>query len=298
MSSFRPWLEAGRPAQALLAPLGVAVGSSYAHFDAQPGPGLPAHVIVTVASFAAGLGINFIENGWDGVGAPAPEAGSVRSDADWPLTSREALTAGGLALGVAGICGLGLVPLSGAATLGYGLIAVILGVLRRAPVFGLDTLGWGLGELATILALGPLAALAGFASQAGTGSSGAFLAGLPAGVIVMAVLFARHFRERDADSRLARVTPVVALGEDQARLVLVALPVVAALSVVAAARTGEYGPWAQAALLPLAVASFAGWRLPASAEDDDFARWEGLALGCGLAALVCIVVSLRIASPD
>jgi 1,4-dihydroxy-2-naphthoate octaprenyltransferase len=276
----------------------VAVGSSYAHFDAQPGPGLLAHVIVTVASFAAGLGVNFIENGWDGVGAPAPEAGSVRSDADWPLTSREALAAGAVAIGLAGICALGLVPLSGAAALGYGLVAVLLGVFRRAPVFGLDTLGWGLGELATLLALGPVAALAGFASQAGTGSSGAFLAGLPAGVIAIAVLFARHFRERDADSRLARVTPVVALGEDQARLVLVALPVVAALSVVLAARAGEYGPWAQTALLPLGLASFSCWRLPASPEDDDFARWESLTLGCGVVALVCIVISLRIASPD
>jgi 1,4-dihydroxy-2-naphthoate octaprenyltransferase len=298
MSSLRPWLDAGRPAQALLAPLGVAVGSSYAHFDAQPGPGLPAHVLVTVAAFAAGLGVNFIESGWDGVGAPAPEPGSLRSDADWPLASREALVAGGAALGLAAVCGLGLVPLSGAAALGYGLIAVALGVVRRAPVFGLDTLGWGLGELATLLAFGPVAALAGFASQAGTGSSGAFLAGLPAGVIAMAVLFARHFRERDADSRLARVTPVVALGEDQARLVLVALPAVAALTVVVAARTGEYGPWAQAAVLPLALASFAGWRLPASPEDDAYARWGGLALGCAVAALVCIVVSLRIASPD
>src|SRR5262245_29272920 len=120
MSSLRPWLEAGRPAQALLAPLGVAVGSSYAHFDAQPGPGLPAHLIVTFASFAAGLGINFIDSGWDGVGAPPPEPGSVRSDADWPLSSREALTAGATALGIAGVSGLGLVPLSGSATLGYG----------------------------------------------------------------------------------------------------------------------------------------------------------------------------------
>ena len=142
---------------------------------------------------------------------------------------------------------------SGAAALGYGIIAVALGVMRRAPVIGLDALGWGLGELSTLLALGPVAALAGFASQAGTGSSGAFLAGLPAGVIAAAVLFARHFTEHDADSRLARVTPVVALGEDQARLVLVACPLVAAAAVVVAARTGEYGPWAQAA-----VAAFAG----------------------------------------
>jgi 1,4-dihydroxy-2-naphthoate octaprenyltransferase len=298
MNSLRPWLEAGRPAQALLAPLGVAVGSSYAHFDAQPGPGLSAHVVITVASFAAGVGVNLIESGWDGIGAPPPEPGSVHSDAEWPLASREALVAGGGALALAAVVGFGLVPLSGAAALGYGIIAVALGVVRRAPVIGLDALGWGLGELSTVLALGPLAALAGFASQAGTGSLGAFLAGVPAGVIAAAVLFARHFTEQDADSRLARVTPVVALGEDQARLVLVAGPLIAAAAVVAAARTGEYGPWAHAAVLPLAVAAFVGWRLPAAPERDDYARWQRLTLGCAVAALVGIVVSLRIASPD
>jgi len=298
MSSLRPWLEAGRPVQALLAPLGVTVGSSYAHFDAQPGPGLSAHIVVTVAAFAAGLGVNFIENGWDGIGEPSPEAGTVLSDEDWPLASRESLAAGGVALALAAVCGLGLVPLSGSAALGYGLVAVALGAVRRAPVFGLDTLGWGLGELATLLALGPLAALTGFASQAGTGSAGAFLAGVPVGAVAVAALFARHFTKRDADRRLARVTPVVALGEDQARIVLVALPLVAAGTVVVAARTGEFGPWAQAAVLPLALATLAGWRLPASPDAADYARWRRVALGCAVAALIGIVVALRIASPD
>jgi 1,4-dihydroxy-2-naphthoate octaprenyltransferase len=298
MSSLRPWLEAGRPAQALLAPLGVAVGSSYAHFDAQPGPGLSAHVVVTLAALSAGLGVNFIDNGWDGIGEPPPAAGSVLSDADWPLAPRGSLIAGGAALALAAVLGLGLVPLSGSAALGYGFIAVTLGVLRRAPIVGCDTLGWGLGELATLLGLGCFAALAGFASQAGTGSSGAFLAGLPAGLIAVAVLFERHFTKRDADSRWARVTPVVALGEDRARVVLVALPVVAAGAVAVAARSGEYGTWAQAAILPLALATFAGWRLPASADAADYVRWGRLALGCALTALVCIVAALRIASPD
>jgi 1,4-dihydroxy-2-naphthoate octaprenyltransferase len=298
MSSLRPWLEAGRPAQALLAPLGVAVGSSYAHFDARPGPGLSAQVVVIVAALGAGLGVNLVESGWDRIGAPPPEAGSSISDAEWPLASREAFLAGGAALAFATVCGLALVPLSGAAALGYGLLAVALGVLRRAPVFGLDTLGWGLGELATLLALGPLAALTGFAAQAGTGSSGAFVAGLPAGIIATAALFARHFTEREADDRLARVTPVVALGEDQARLVLPALPAVAVAAVVVATRTGEYGPWAVAAVAPLAFAALAGWRLPASADAAEYARWGRLALGCAVAALVCIVASLWIASPD
>lgn len=298
MSSLRPWLAAGRPDRALLAPLSAAVGSSYAHFDAQPRPGLAAHALVTVAAFAAGCGVNLIDNAWDRLGEPPPEPGALHTDEDWPKGSRESLFAGIAALLLAGVCGLGLVPLSGSAALGYGFVAVALGVLRRAPVVGGDTLGWGLGDLATLLALGPLAAMAGFASQAGAGSSGAFLAGLPSGLVAVAALFGRHFTERDADDRWARVTPVVALGEDQARLVLVTLPGLAAGAIVLAARAGEYGTWASAAAIPLAAAALAAWRIPAAANADDYARGERWTLGCAAAALVVIVLTLRIASPE
>jgi 1,4-dihydroxy-2-naphthoate octaprenyltransferase len=298
MESLRPWFDAGRPGRALLAPLSVAVGSSYAHFDAQPGPGLPAHLIVTIAAFAAGLGVNFIDNGWDRLGAPPPDARSGPVPADPPLEARESFIAGIAAIALAAVGGLGLVPLCGSATLGYGFVAVAIGVLRRAPVFGLDTLGWGLGELGTLAALGPLAVLAGFASQAGSGSWGALLAGLPAGAIAAAVLFARHFTAADADARWARMTPLVALGEQQARLALVAATALAAAAVVIATRAGEYGAWANAAAAPLAVAAAAGFRIPAGEGPDSYERWERVALVCGQTALVCIVAALRIASPD
>jgi len=240
MHALRPWLAASRPDRALLAPLAVALGSSYAHFDSQQGPGLPAHLIVTLGALAAGCGVNLIDNGWDRLGEPPPEAGSLTSDEDWPIGSRDSFVAG----------------------------------------------------------VGALAALVGFASQAGAGSSGAFLAGLPAGLIAAAVLFARHFTQRDADARWARMTPVVSLGEGQGHLALIALPGLAAGAVVIAARAGEYGPWASLAVVPLLAAALAAWRLPDSAVEADYALWERWALGCGAAALVAVVVALRIASPD
>ena len=116
--------------------------------------------------------------------------------------------------------------------------------------------------------------------------------------VVAGVLFARHFTKRDTDTRLARMTPVATLGEDQARLVLVALPAIAAAAVIVATRAGEYGPWAHVAALPLALASFAGWRLPVGPTPAGYARWGRLALGCAFAALAAIVAALRIASPD
>jgi 1,4-dihydroxy-2-naphthoate octaprenyltransferase len=284
MLDLRPWIEAGRPERAMLAPLVVAVGSSYAHFDEQPGPGLPAHFIVTLAAFAAGLGVNFVDHGWDRIDAPEE--------------ARDSLIAGAAALGVAGLLGLALVPFSGSAAVGYGLVAVLIGVLRRAPVVGFDGLGWGVGDLATIVALGPVASLVGFASQAGTGSMGAILAGIPAGVIAASALFARHFLEKDTDARFMRVTPVAALGEDRSRGVLVALPAIAAAAVVIGSRAGDYGAWSGLAALPLGVAAVLAFQLPPRAARTDYEKWERRALACAAAALIVQIIALRLASPD
>ncbi len=298
MNPLRSWLAAAQPAQALLAPTCVAVGSSYAHFDAQRGQGLSAHAVVTLGAFAAALGVNLIDHAWDRLGAPPSDSGKPDPAALRPLDARESLSVGVAALALAALCGLGLVPLSGSAALGYGLLAVILGVARGAPVAGLDTMGWGLGEIATAVALGPLAATAGFASQAGAGSWGAFLAGIPAGLVAASALFATTFTRQDVDARLRRMTPVIVLGENEARRGLVALPLLAAAAVTIAVRWGEYGPWANAAALPLAVAALAGWRLPAEPKPSDYDRWGRLALGCAFAALACIVLALRFARPE
>ena len=284
MLDLRPWIEAGRPERAMLAPLVVAVGSSYAHFDEQPGPGLPAHLVVSLAAFAAGVGVNFVDHGWDRIDAPEE--------------ARDSLIAGAAALAVAGLLGLALVPLSGSAAVGYGLLAVLIGVLRRAPVAGFDGLGWGVGDLATAVALGPVAALAGFASQAGTGSMGAILAGIAPGLVTASALFARHFIEMDVDARFTRVTSLAALGEQRARGVLVALPVVAAAAVVIGSRVGEYGTWSGLAALPLGVAAVLAFRLPPRAVRDDYEKWERQALACAAAALIVQTVALRLASPD
>lgn len=296
MESRRPWLAAARPVEALLAPLGVAVGSSYAHFDARSGPGLPAHVVVLSAAVAAGIGVNLVDHAWDRLGAPPPDPKAPVPEWSRPIEARDAAIAGAATILFAALCGFGLVPLSGSAALGYGALAVLLGVARGAPVAGLDTLGFGLGDIANLLALGPLAVTAGFASQAGTGSWGACLAGLPVGLVATAALFSRHFTRRDVDAALARVTPVVALGEEQARQALVALPLLAAAAVTLATRAREYGPLAHGAVVPLAVAAVAAFRLPSASDPAAYAQWGRFALGCAVAALVWIVVALRIAS--
>jgi 1,4-dihydroxy-2-naphthoate octaprenyltransferase len=284
MDSLRPWVDAARPGQAVLAPLCVAVGSSYAHFDAHRGPGLAAQVLVTLAALAAGLGVNLIDHAWDRLGAPPPDPKTPNPDALPPVSARESAVGGVAAIVLAALFGVGLASLSGSATLGYGMVAVTLGAARRAPVVGLDTMGSGLGEIAQVLALGPLAAMAGFASQTGSGSSGAFLAGVPAGLVAAAALFDRRGSRRDLDAKVERG-------------VAVALPLLATAAIAIAARAGEYGPWAQAAAVPMIVAAAAAWRFPTRPSDADVARGRGLALVCAVAALASIVAGLGLGAP-
>ena len=278
MNGVAPWIAACRPGWAILAPCCVAVGSSYARFDAQPGPGLPAHLVVMLGAFAAAVGVNLIDHAL------------ARAD-DTPPTSHggvgatEAAVGGGAALGLAAFCALGLVPLSGSAPSGYGAIAVLLCATRRAPFGGLEALGRGFGELASVVAFGPLAALAGFASQAGTGSWGAFLAGVPAGLVAAGALVASRAENPSAGAETPRGWEA-------------ALPLLAAAVLANAVRIGEYPPSASLALLPLAVAAVAAWRAAAQATANDVSRRGQLALACAIAALVALVAALRLAPAD
>jgi len=278
MNGVGPWIDACRPGRAFLAPCCVAVGSSYAHFDAQPGPGLPAHLVVTLGAFAAAVGVNLFDHARTRVGEPPPTS-------DHPVGAIEADIGAGVALAVAALCALGLVPLSGSAASWHGALAMILVGVRHGPFGGLEALGRGFGEFACVLAFGPLAALAGFASQAGTGSWGAFLAGVPAGLVAAGAL---------AGPRV----PNLSAGADAPRGRAIVLPLLAAAAVAAVVRAGEYPPWANLAVLPLGVAAIAAWRAPASVTADVASRRGRLALACAVLALSAIVTALRIAVAD
>src|SRR5262245_38393044 len=118
MTRLRSWLAAGRPEQALLAPLAVAVGSAYARFDARPGPGVFTGVALFAGAYAAGFGVSAVDDAWDSEDGKSHAA------------------VGAAALFVAAACGMAAASASSSAVLGYGALAIALGVLRRAPVIG------------------------------------------------------------------------------------------------------------------------------------------------------------------
>ena len=292
MQRLRPWLDAAKPEQAVLAPLAVVAGAACAGFDARPGQSVVAPALAAAAAFAAGCGINLLEAAWDLPGQPAPDPKRPVPEDDLPLDLRESLVAAMLAIGAAAAVSLVAAWLAGAAVLGYGLAAIALGVWRRAPAVGADTLGFGLGDLATALALGPLAMLAGFAAHGGEGAAAAFYAGCPVGLAAAAAGYLRHFTRRDADAALRRMTPVATLGEERAGLGIVLLPLLAAVAVGLAQRSGEYAPAAWLACLPqVAAAIVSAWWLRRDDSATTFARVERLQTCAAIATVATIAAT-------
>jgi 1,4-dihydroxy-2-naphthoate octaprenyltransferase len=298
MERLRPWLDAAKPEQASLAPLAVAVGAACAHFDGRPGGGAVQLVLALGAALTVGTGVNLIDHVWDAPGQAPPDAENPPPESTRAVDAREAAAAAAGCLLAAALLALGLAWMSGAAVLGYGGLALLLGLWRRAPAVGGDTLGFGLGDLATVAALGPLAVLAGFAAQAGEGSAGAFYAGIPVGLTVESAAWLRHFTRRVPDVSLRRMTPPVTLGVPQAHLGAVALPLIAAAGVLLARRAGEYAPSAWIAGVPMiAVAIHTAWRLRAGADEVPYESLERLGFRGAAATLAAIALTFWWGTP-
>ena len=255
-----PRLDALKPGHAVLALLAVEIGQAAARFDARPPAGFSSRLLVDLAAIAAGLAVGAFERGFE----PRSEAGPEPRDAF--------LAGGALLLGTA-LLGLALGTVSGSTALGYGGIALLLGLWRPVPTFGAAALGRGLDIGATIAALGPAAALSGFAALAGEGSAGAFYAGIPVGLAAAAALSAQEA----ADA----VTVLLSLGAAAAILVVRSL--------------GEAPHVAWPACLPLiALAGLAAWRqrrpLPVAGGFGP----ERLALGLVVAADLVLLIGYRL----
>jgi 1,4-dihydroxy-2-naphthoate octaprenyltransferase len=292
MQRLRPWLDAAKPEQAVLAPLAVVAGAACAGFDARPDQSLVAPVLAAVAAMAAGCGINLLETAWDLPGQPGPDPKRPIPEQDRSLELRDAVGGGVLAIGIAAVVAFVAAWLAGAAVLGYGAASIALGVWRRAPAVGADTLGFGLGDLATAAALGPLAVLAGFAARGGEGATAGLYAGCPIGLAAAAAGYLRHFTRRDVDEALHRMTPVATLGEERAGLGIVLLPLLAAVAVGLAWRSGEYAPAAWLACLPpVAAACVSAWWLRQDDSAATFARVERVQTRAAMATAAIVALT-------
>jgi 1,4-dihydroxy-2-naphthoate octaprenyltransferase len=103
--------------------------------------------------------------------------------------------------------------------LALGIIGFLLAFFYVARPIRLAYIGRGLGEIDILISFGILPLVGSFYVQANMVTHVALLASLPIGLYTMVVLYFHHFLHWRADKEVGKITPVVALGENGARIV-------------------------------------------------------------------------------
>jgi len=185
-------------------------------------------VLAVVGALAAHLGANVINDVFDfaegadqAAYAIMPEGKTLTTGSQFLLNGRLSLRVyRGLAVGcfaVALLCGIVLTIFRPWA-LAFGAAGFLLAYFYVAPPLRLAYIGRGLGEVDILISFGILPLVGSYYVQTGTVTLSALLASLPIGLFTTAVLYFHHFLHWRADKTVGKITPVVALGENGARI--------------------------------------------------------------------------------
>jgi 1,4-dihydroxy-2-naphthoate octaprenyltransferase len=151
-------------------------------------------------------------------GADAEDrVGPVRVTAGGLVPPRQVLLATYVTFGLAVVCGLYLVAVSGVELLFVGIASIAAGVLYTG---GPKPYGYeGLGELFVFLFFGIVAVTGSTFAQLETWPWEAFVLAVPIGLLAAAILVVNNVRDIDSDKRAGKRTLAVRLGRDRGRLI-------------------------------------------------------------------------------
>jgi len=243
------WIAGARPRTlpAALAPVLVGTGVAAALGGFAPG----AALLALVVALALQVAVNYANDYSDGRrGTDTDRVGPMRLVGSGAATPRQVLVAALLAFAVAGVAGLLLAALSS-----WWLVAVGAVCMAAAWTYTGGPLPYGyraLGEVFVFVFFGPVAVVGTTYVQTGTLPGLAFVAAVPVGLLIVAILVVNNLRDIEGDAVAGKRTLAVLVGDHRTRLLFAGLFVVA-FAVVAAVAVAR--PWAASALLatPLAV---------------------------------------------
>ena len=245
------WLTAVRPATLSAAVAPVLVGTAAAGADDH------FHPWVFVATLGAALliqiGTNLANDLFDYEhGADTEERLGPPRVTQSGLIAPEQVRLGTYAVfGAAAVIGLYLAFVGGWPILAIGAISIVAGFVYTG---GPWPLGYhGLGDLMVFVFFGVVAVVGAYYLQAETVSAVAFVAAVPVGLLVTAILVANNLRDIETDARAGKRTLAVRLGERATRLQYI-LFVLAPYASVPALLLLDVGPWVWLAWLTLPVA--------------------------------------------
>src|SRR5437763_3094312 len=218
--------------------------------------GTPFHwalfVLALLGALAAHLGANVVNDVFDFAEGTDQTAQKMVSEGTTLATGSQALMRGqlslrayrGLALALfalALLCGI-VIAFFRPWALAFGVAGFLLAFFYVAPPLRLAYVGRGLGELDILISFGILRLVGSYYVQAGNVTLDALLASLPIGLFTTAVLYFHHFLHWRADKTVGKITPVVALGENGARIGGAILLLLIALTVFIDALLSVF-PW-------------------------------------------------------
>jgi len=248
---WRGWLAATRPPTLSAAVAPVLVGSALAYSADE------FTVLVFIATLAAAvliqIGTNLANDAFDfEQGADtADRLGPERITASGQASASEVKVASGIAFGLAALVGVFLIVEGGWPILAIGVASIAAGL---AYTGGPWPLGYhGLGDLFVFVFFGLVAVMGTFYLQAGSVTTLAFLASLPVGLTVAAVLVVNNVRDIETDRRAGKLTLSVRLGERISRLQYVGM-ILAAFVLLPVLVVGGAGFTVGLALLALPLA--------------------------------------------
>jgi 1,4-dihydroxy-2-naphthoate polyprenyltransferase len=215
------WLLAARPATLPAAVVPVVVGSALAAAEGQFQP-LP-FAAALLASVLIQVGTNLANDYFDFLKGADTQArlGPVRVTQSGLLAAQAVRNATVLVFGLALVVGVYLVAVGGWPILAIGLLSIAAAVLYTG---GPWPLGYhGLGDLICFIFFGLLAVVGTAYLHTGSVNTAAFLAAIPVGLLVTAILVVNNLRDIDTDRATGKRTLAVRIGRTGTRLEYVTL---------------------------------------------------------------------------
>ncbi|HVB21190.1 MAG TPA: prenyltransferase [Ktedonobacteraceae bacterium] len=139
------------------------------------------------------------------------------------------------------LCGI-IIAFARPWALAFGVAGFLLAFFYVAPPLKLAYIGRDLGEIDILISFGILPLVGAYYVQSGMITASALLAALPIGLYTTAVLYFHHFLHWRADAEVGKVTPIVALGERNARIAGAIILLLIALTIILDASLQVY-PW-------------------------------------------------------
>jgi 1,4-dihydroxy-2-naphthoate octaprenyltransferase len=248
----RIWLTALRPISFTASIIPVLVGTAIAAQD-EFHPLL--FVLALIGSVAIHAGTNLVNDYFDHVkGTDSAESLGPSGVIQRGILSARAVLAGGIVAFTAGAAvGLVITAMTGWPVLALGIASVLAGYFYTASPFSLAYRG--LGEVVVFVFMGPVIVVGAYYVQTQTWAWEPFVASVPVGLLVAAILHANNIRDIEGDRRNHKWTLAALAGRPVADYEYVAL-MLGGYAVIVAMTIAGAAPWPVLVTLlslPLAV---------------------------------------------